>query len=223
LWDLSKLGTEQTTWLPLIVIGASLLGSWHCAGMCGAVACLASRKGQSHLYHLGRMLSYLSLGTIAGLIGKSTLLSAWHPIRIAAGVLIALLLVASGVHRLFPNLTVAGARLLPSQWQRFWNSVSRTVYQGINRYELNHFAIGFLTGFLPCGWLYSFVGAAALTASPAHGALTMLCFWVGTVPALALMSSGWNRITPFAPKQLRQATAILLIASGLYSLTAHFM
>jgi hypothetical protein len=44
------------------VFVASLLGSLHCAGMCGGIACFvggtAARGRALTLYHLGRLLSY---------------------------------------------------------------------------------------------------------------------------------------------------------------------
>ena len=46
-------------------------------------------------------------------------------------------------------------------------------------------ATGLLTTLLPCGWLYAFVALAAGTASAPLGALVMLTFWIGTLPAIA--------------------------------------
>ena len=57
------------------VLVASLLGSPHCAGMCGGFVCFYSTQGggarwYSHLaYNGGRLLSYLGLGLAAGLVG----------------------------------------------------------------------------------------------------------------------------------------------------------
>ena len=58
------------------VFGASLVGSLHCAGMCGGfVACLCggpSKVGSAHLaYHAGRGVGYLTLGALAGLLGAT--------------------------------------------------------------------------------------------------------------------------------------------------------
>ena len=46
---------------------------------------------------------------------------------------------------------------------------------------------GLLTAFLPCGWLYLFALKAAGTGSPLQGALFMIAFWLGSVPALVLV------------------------------------
>ena len=54
------------------VLLASLLGSPHCAGMCGGFVCFYSGqdgRGQTRAhaaYNLGRLVSYLVLGLLAG-------------------------------------------------------------------------------------------------------------------------------------------------------------
>ena len=60
--------------LLLAVLGASLLGSVHCAAMCGGFVCLYSGTGASRhkgaaphaAYNAGRLVSYLLLGALAG-------------------------------------------------------------------------------------------------------------------------------------------------------------
>ena len=63
----------------LSVFLASILGSTHCAGMCGAFVMLAvsdfkGRPGTPPLalasYHLGRLTTYTLLGSIAGVVGS---------------------------------------------------------------------------------------------------------------------------------------------------------
>jgi uncharacterized protein len=63
------------------VFVASLLGSFHCACMCGPIAIWSSGTGSTqstkmHIvkisgYHLGRLITYLILGAIAGLAGTA--------------------------------------------------------------------------------------------------------------------------------------------------------
>lgn len=56
--------------IPLLVLIASLMGSMHCLGMCGAiVSVLKPTPAGVASYHLGRLLGYLSLGGLAGLAG----------------------------------------------------------------------------------------------------------------------------------------------------------
>ena len=58
--------------VPFAIIAASIIGSIHCVGMCGALAMTAgaqSRKGLVY-YHLGRLLGYFSVGALAGFLGS---------------------------------------------------------------------------------------------------------------------------------------------------------
>jgi uncharacterized protein len=65
------------TALALSVLAASLLGSVHCAGMCGGLAGVAAGAGRgrsdvcrAHLgFSAGRLLAYLALGAVAGSLG----------------------------------------------------------------------------------------------------------------------------------------------------------
>jgi sulfite exporter TauE/SafE len=65
--------------LLLGVLAASLVGSVHCAAMCGAFVCVYARAGArfpdkgagAHVaYNAGRLVSYLTLGLAAGAIGQ---------------------------------------------------------------------------------------------------------------------------------------------------------
>jgi uncharacterized protein len=63
-----------SSFVPLTVFIASILGSLHCAGMCGPIQTLvASNTKTSITYHFGRLISYATLGAIAGKFGESLL------------------------------------------------------------------------------------------------------------------------------------------------------
>ena len=59
------------------VLVASLLGSPHCAGMCGGFVCFYAAQGgrgqaRAHAaYNFGRLFSYLVLGLLAGALGRT--------------------------------------------------------------------------------------------------------------------------------------------------------
>ena len=58
--------------VPFAIIAASIIGSIHCVGMCGALAMTAgaqSKKGLAN-YHIGRLLGYFSVGALAGFLGS---------------------------------------------------------------------------------------------------------------------------------------------------------
>ena len=60
--------------IALLMIG--FLGSWHCVGMCGpimGIKCL--NKKEAGFYQIGRLISYMALGYIAGSLGEFALAS----------------------------------------------------------------------------------------------------------------------------------------------------
>ena len=172
-------------------------------------------------YHLGRLLSYATLGAFAGAVGGS--LDYWGTL--------------AGVHRATALITGAllifwGSALLlrrggaqngiPSGWtaQLFAKLFGGIRNAGISS-EQRSFGIGLLTGMLPCGWLYMFVLVAASSGSVLRGAATMAVFWLGSVPLLAGVGglSAW--LTPRFSRFIPRVTALLLILAGFFSLFSH--
>lgn len=199
----------QSKILPISIFLSSLIGSWHCAGMCGAIACSASLKGRSHFYHFGRMLSYTTLGGLSGFFGQALISSETAKLHTISVVLMGTALVLLGLS-FFMN---SNLKLL---------NMTRFLYPLIQRAQNQQFILGLVTGLLPCGWLYTFVIAAAATKSPVSGALCLFLFWLGTVPSLTLMSSGFSNLMKYQSKKIRLIAGSLLFFAGFYSIIAHF-
>ena len=218
------------TALVLGVLGASLLGSAHCAGMCGgfvafyATGAGARRAGAHAAYHGGRWLSYVVLGVLAGALGagldRGFAATGWAAsARILAGAFITAWGAAKLLRVLAPRLWTRVDAHAP----RFGRSLGGVVAAVLGRFAysppaLRALALGLLTTLLPCGWLYAFVATAAGTGSPAHGALVMTAFWVGTLPMMALLGVlARTAAGPFA-RRLPLLSACLLVAIGLFTL-----
>lgn len=209
------------TALALTVLAASLLGSLHCAGMCGGfVAFYAGAPGgrarASHAaYNLGRLSAYVALGLLAGSLGAATDLAA-APIGVqgAAVVLAALVVALLGVRTL---LEVAGVRM---GRLRIPAALSRGVARGMAFVAgwsppARALAIGLLTGILPCGWLYAFVVTAAGTGNPIRGAALMAVFWAGTLPVMAGLGVAVGAVTGRLSRYLPAACAVAMIVVAL--------
>ena len=201
------------------VLTASLLGSLHCAGMCGGLVAVyaadAGGRGAHVAYHGGRLLIYAGLGAAAGalgglvdmagdLIGVATLAAA------VAGATVALW----GVLKLLAlyDERVQGAGL-PAWFQRrlgAWMSRIRRL-PPLTRAGL----LGLSTSLLPCGWLYAFVAVAGGTGAPLLGAGVMGTFWLGTVPALAAIGVGVRKLAKPLGRRLPVVSALALIVVGL--------
>jgi sulfite exporter TauE/SafE len=199
------------------ILVTSLLGSVHCAAMCGPLAAVAGGTDAGAAgraaYHAGRLCLYLVLGAAAGALGggfNAVALGAGLPsdaAQVAGWLLVALgvLALARAAGWWFPRpLGAVGAfprRVLTRLAQ------VRPAWRGL--------ALGAASAFLPCGWLYAFAVTAAGTGSAESGALAMAAFWTGTVPAVAGAALVLQRLTGRLRRRLPAFTALVLIAIGL--------
>lgn len=176
---------------------------------------IASRSKTSlAIYHLGRLAVYGALGALSGLVGKSLLSSAsLHVVSTVTGVLLGLAFVALGVTLLLKR---SMHLKLPAAFVRAHAFLMRKANE---RRETNFgvFSLGVLTGLLPCGWLYTFVLASVATQSPAQGALVLLLFWMGTLPALTLSPLLIRGIFEPLARKAPNLSALVLICVGLVS------
>ena len=83
-------------------------------------------------------------------------------------------------------------------------------------------ALGVMNAFLPCHLIYAFAAQAAATASVGAGALTMLAFGLGTVPAM--LALGLTRVLarPAVRARLSTVAGVLVIVFGAVTLARGF-
>lgn len=163
---------------------AGLAGSLHCIGMCGGLV-TASTKSTTDvaLYQLGRLLGYLILGLVMGSIGSLFKLNTIHPLlNYLPSLVIGLMFIFWGIQ------TLGGKRFhlpLPRFLQRIYQ---RTWLKIINFQAgaLKSFLTGLITLFLPCGLLYGVILTSIALQSPLLSAMSMLFFWIGTLPSMML-------------------------------------
>lgn len=207
--------------LAATVLLSSLAGSLHCVAMCGPLVGLhgGARSLRLALVHaLGRMVTYVTLGTIAGLIGGAVdlagnLAQVQHTATIVAGLVIVGWGVYSiGVARGWIQAASHGGALFQH------GLVQLRGRRAVTRAAL----IGVLTGLLPCGWLWAFVVTAAGTGHAASGALVMLLFWLGTVPAMTGVLTVAGPAIAKLRARLPVITACVLIALGLVTLASRW-
>lgn len=238
------------------VFVASVAGSLHCVAMCGGFATAAAgglgapgrpavadgtavdrgavRRQLS--YAAGRLLGYLSLGALAGLLGAGLQLagSTLASVQGVATWLTGVGLVVAGLWALIGPRTGLGLGEAPTGGaseelvgldgrrgpRRGPVARARTV---LARAWMRGDAwgaglLGLSSALLPCGWLWGFVALAAGTGSALAGATLMAVFWAGSAPALAgvaWLTSGLGRkLSPHAPR----IVAVAMIALGLWSL-----
>jgi uncharacterized protein len=169
-----------------------LIGSLHCAQMCGPIVLsysIASRgSAASHLlYNLGRIVTYALLGAVAGAAGNAVgvlgkLAGLERTAMLVAGVL--LLIAGLFMTGIFPRSRLARIERF-GVW-RFFNGLVSPLLTSPR--AVSKLGLGLLMGLLPCGLLYAALLKAVSTGSAGAGALTMAAFGAGT--ALALLAIG---------------------------------
>ncbi|MEO1237119.1 MAG: sulfite exporter TauE/SafE family protein [Planctomycetota bacterium] len=200
---------------------ASLLGSLHCVGMCGAFVALAfndtpagDRWRVSFAYHGGRLATYVLLGVVGGAVG-----SLLNMAGALAGVQRVALPVAGFTVVAFAAVALLrqrGVKLQGLKLPEAWVARVRRVQQLAMSLTPTRraWAIGGLTTLLPCGWLYAFAATAAGTGDPLRGGVVMAVFWSGTVPAMAVVGVGFQSLSGPLARHLPVVTCLVLMAFG---------
>jgi len=213
--------------LPLAaaVLVASLLGSVHCAGMCGPFVCFyagadARASGWGHLaYNGGRLVSYLLLGAIAGALGAGVeQVGTGVGVSRAAGTLAGVLMIAWGVLTL---LALRGVRVptpAPIAGIQRWMAARLHDVRALPPTG-RALTMGLLTTLMPCGWLYAFVITAAGTGSVGGAMLVMTVFWAGTLPMMLAIGAGVRMIAGPLRRRLPVISALAIVAIGIFSLS----
>lgn len=210
--DLSQL----TAIVPLAVLIASLIGSPHCAIMCGPLAVsFAGDRKRFYAYHLGRFLSYATVGALAGAFGQSVLTKARYPwvSGFAVG-FIAIAMIYLGLRAWHGKpLHVRLPKLLEKYLEKIWRILPQANLPG----PVVGGIAGALTVFLPCGHLYGFIVGSVATGSALNGAIFMAAFWLGTVPALGFGASFLKKYAFTGGRRFKWAGGLLILA-GVFTL-----
>ncbi len=211
----------------LTVFVASLLGSLHCAGMCGGlVAFYAGTDASSGLrrllshaaYNGGRLIGYLVLGLAAGAVGAAlNVAGALAGIQRIALTAAGIVMITWGLIAL---LQIRGYRIFRNGGHSRLQQIIRKAFAIASRKPpmVRAGTVGVLSALLPCGWLWAFVVIAAGTGSAAAGALVMAVFWAGTVPILLAVGLGAQLIASPVRRLAPSLTAILLVVLGLLAI-----
>lgn len=206
------------------ILIASIVGSVHCAAMCGAFVCLYARgsvgaRVSGHVaYNAGRLASYVALGLAAGALGArvdrlGALANVQRAAAIVAGTLMVLWAVALIASTRGVRLPAFGA---PEWIKRQFGSALVALRD--QPAALRAGLTGLFTTLLPCGWLYTFVVTAGGTGSAIGGAAVMLAFWTGTLPMMLGVGLGVGRIARPIARHLPVASAVAVLLLGALSI-----
>lgn len=210
--------------LVLAVLAASIVGSPHCAGMCGPFVCFYAAgprtTPRSHAaYNAGRLVSYVLLGALAGALGaRLNAAGELAGVSRAAAITSGSLMVAWGLAQIAGTwgLRVPNLGAPPALQRAFGGALQRLRERPP---AVRAAATGLLTTLLPCGWLYAFVATAAGSGSAITGMMVMAAFWAGTLPALVAVGMGVQRLAGPLSRRLPAISAAVLVALGLLSIS----
>ena len=208
------------------VIG--LLGAGHCFAMCGGIGAALSFAIDQHGarparkwylllgYHVGRISSYSLMGALfAFSLAQLPSLFGMSWLRLLAGSMLILMgLYLAGVYM--------GLRVLERAGQYFWR-----VIQPLGRRLMpvknprQALLLGTVWGWLPCGLVYSALVFASAQGDPGRGALAMMAFGLGTMPATLVTGIAAERLSALLRQSwLRMLTGSVLILFGAWTILA---
>lgn len=215
----------------LVLAGAllsGLLGGAHCASMCGGIATSLSVRQRGGWWvaaqpNLGRVLGYVIAGALVGGLGNGLLGWARTPVLgIALRATVGVVLIVAALRLLDGRGHLA---FLAGPGQRLW-SVLRPLQRRLLPADSagKRIALGVLWGWMPCGLSTTLLAAAWLTASAAHGALTMAAFGLGTLPVMLPLTWAGARLGQRLQRGgWRAAMGCVVFGSGVLTLAAPWL
>ena len=159
-----------------------LLGSLHCAAMCGPLmlALPVPPGGPARfvvgrvVYQLGRIATYCLLGILAGLVGKSLFVAGfqrWLSIALGLAVL--------------GGFLISKKVALSAPVVQFVAKLKLAMSMQLRRRSFGSLALlGLLNGLLPCGLVYVALAGAVSHGSILSGISFMAVFGLGTTPMM---------------------------------------
>lgn len=190
----------------LFIIG--LMTSLHCAAMCGGISIGTAAGGKSANtaleYNAGRVISYTVTGGIVGALGRAFSISpaVKGTIQLIAGAF--MIIMALNLTGCFSFLSALVPRL-PRGLRKIF----------ARRGSGSPLMIGLLNGLMPCGPLQAMQIYALSSGSWYMGALSMLCFALGTLPLMLGVGLISGRLNKRYARQVQAFSAILVAVLGI--------
>lgn len=192
-----------------------LIGSLHCAGMCGPIALNLPLRGRTFaerllsgiLYNLGRTFMYGIMGAIFGYIGQGLMMLGFQRwVSIAMGILLIISVLTPFVFK----------KIHFKQFDLFTGFI-RTAIQKLFtlRSYKGLFMIGMLNSLLPCGLVYMAIIGAIASGNVYYGSLYLIFFGLGTLPLMLAISLIGNAITISLRNRINKFIPYLVVLIGL--------
>ncbi len=217
---------NEFSFTALFILG--LFSSFHCIGMCGGVIGALTfsldrsvQEDKKRLfvyvgaYNLGRILSYMIAGFIVGMIGMTLVgligMEKAHTITryLSAFLIILVGLYLAGWFPQFVGLDKLGASL----WKRIQPLGQR--FMPVKK-PWQALGFGMVWGWIPCGLVYTALLLAVLGGGAIDGALGMLAFGFGTLPAVMGAGIATGGLSQWLQKPfIRQLFGVIMLILGI--------
>ena len=208
--------------LPALILG--LMGSFHCAGMCGPIAIALPLVGKKYsqkvfggiLYNIGRTVTYGLMGAVFGTLGQGLELVGFQQwVSVIMGIIMIISVIFPALFKHQNDLNSSMFSIVGKLKSALRKMFTTKSYGGL-------FVLGTLNGFLPCGLVYIALAGALGTHSVVVGTLFMIIFGLGTIPMMLGISLLGNmasaklrtKINKFIPAVV-VFVGVLFILSGL--------
>lgn len=220
-----------------LIIALGFLGSFgHCMGMCGPVTVAfslshSSTKSKHRLgmfrFHLllniGRVISYGLVGGILGGLGSifiasGQLIGIGSSLRQGMAILTGLLLIWFGLAQIKPDWLPRVPFLHPLTGALHNRLNSGMMSLSLQKSWWTPPLLGGIWGFIPCGFLYAAQLKAIETGSFLLGAITMLCFGLGTIPMMLGIGISTSKLSTDKRSQLFKVGGWVTLAIGFLTL-----
>lgn len=194
-----------------------IMGSFHCAGMCGPIVLAIPLPGDAWYakviglisYHLGRTLTYTIMGLVFGLIGLGfSLAGIQRWVAMGTGIVMVLSV-------LLPYITKK--RLFSSTFSNSVTSlVQKLFFPLLNKKSwIGLFLAGAVNGLLPCGLVYVALGSALALGGIVPSTLFMISFGLATAPMLIAISLAGSMVTKRIKTAINKAIPVMVLIVGL--------
>ena len=219
----------------LLVIALGFLGSFgHCVGMCGPLTVAFALSQENHpqqknswrfhlLLNIGRIISYTLVGAALGGLGSTVIASGQlagvgSELRQLMAIITGIMLIWFGLGQIKPNWLPRLPFFHPLQ-----GAIHNRLNTGMDRLSAQQqwwtpALLGSIWGLIPCGFLYAAQLKALETGDLIIGALTMLCFGMGTMPTMLGVGISASRLSADKRSQLFRLGGWITISIGILTL-----
>jgi len=193
-----------------------LLGSGHCAGMCGALVAGFFMKTEKKSvwpylsYHFARITMYTLVGITAAILGIALVSTG------LLGRIQGFLQVGIGFFVIILAMGIVGI----SPWQFSMKFMPTKILNRIFMAAAKRGSVlgasmgGLLNGLMPCPLTFAMAVNATSAPSPAEGGLMMLALGLGTLPTMLVVTFAFGKLGTKARGLMLKGAAVIMLLMG---------